>query len=101
MKSTTAGSSTGGLVSGRGMSVVTPPAAAAALALAIVSRCSAPGSPTNARMSTRPGETTSPPQPTIVASAGNDALDDDEPAPRLSLLNRIDETRVDESNRRS
>ena len=35
--------------------LVTPPAAAAALALAIVSRCSAPGSPTKARMSMRPG----------------------------------------------
>ena len=43
MKSTTAGSSTGGLVSGRMTRLVTPPAAAAALALAIVSRCSAPG----------------------------------------------------------
>ena len=72
-----------------------------------------PGSPTKARMSTRPGETTSPPQSTIRASAGNwsrvtfgadagdDAVDDDEPAARLGLLNGIDETRVDESDRRS
>ena len=69
MKSTTAGSSTGGLVSGRATSVVTPPAAAAALALAMVSRCSAPGSPMKARMSIRPGATTSPPHSTIRASA--------------------------------
>ena len=34
---------------------MTPPAAAAAVAVAIVSRCSAPGSPTKARMSMRPG----------------------------------------------
>ena len=54
-KSTMAGSSIGGLVSGMHTSVVTPPAAAAALALFSVSRCSAPGSPMKARMSTRPG----------------------------------------------
>ena len=47
-KSTTAGSSTGGLVSGRATKVVTPPAAAAAVAVAMVSRYSAPGSPTKA-----------------------------------------------------
>ena len=33
--------------------------------------------------------------------AGDDALDDDEPAARLGLLNGIDETRVEESDRRS
>ena len=78
----------------------------------MVSRCSAPGSPMNARMSTRPGETTSPSQSTIRASAGNwsrvtaapdagdDAVDDDEPAARLGLLNGIDKTRVDEGDRR-
>src|SRR5271165_5385798 len=71
MKSTTAGSSTGGLVSGRMTRLVTPPAAAAALALAIVSRCSAPGSPTKARMSMRPGETTSPLQSMTRASGGS------------------------------
>ena len=35
--------------------VVTPPTAAAALAVARVSLCSAPGSPMNTRMSIRPG----------------------------------------------
>ena len=57
-KSTIAGSSITGLVSGWQTMVVTPPAAAAWLAVASVSRCSAPGSPTKARMSTRPGATT-------------------------------------------
>src|ERR1019366_4892455 len=69
-KSTTAGPSTGGLVSGRARIVVTPPAAAANVAVAIVSRCSAPGSPIKARMSTRPGATQSPPQSIIRAWAG-------------------------------
>ncbi len=32
--------------------------------------------------------------------AGDDAVDDDEPATRLGLLNGIDETRVDEGDRR-
>ena len=68
-KSTTAGSSTGGLVSGRARIVVTPPAAAARVAVAIVSRCSAPGSPMKARMSMRPGATQSPPQSMIRAWA--------------------------------
>ena len=45
-KSTTAGSSMGGLVSGLATRVVTPPAAAAAVAEAMDSRCSPPGSPT-------------------------------------------------------
>src|SRR6202040_1978900 len=69
-KSTTAASSTGGLVSGRATIVVTPPAAAAKVAVAIVSRCSAPGSPMNAHMSMRPGATQSPPQSMIRAWAG-------------------------------
>ena len=92
--------------------MVTPPAAAAALALAMVSRCSAPGSPTNARMSMRPGETTSPAQSTTRASArqlvardrgadaGDDAVDRDQPAARLGLLHGIDEAGVDEGDRR-
>ena len=33
--------------------------------------------------------------------AGDDSIDDDEPAARLGLLNGIDETRVDEGDRRS
>ena len=35
------------------------------------------------------------------ADAGDDAVDDDEPAARLGLLNGIDQTRVDEGDRRS
>src|ERR1700730_1893832 len=69
-KSAPAASSTGGLVSGRARTVVIPPAAAAKLAVAIVSRCSAPGSPMNAHMSMRPGATQSPPQSMIRAWAG-------------------------------
>ena len=55
--------------------VVTPPAAAAALALAIVSRCSAPGSPMKARISTSPGATTSPAQSMRLASSGGSAAE--------------------------
>lgn len=69
-KSTMAGSSITGLVSGMQTSVVTPPAAAAALAEARVSRCSAPGSPTKARISISPGVSTRPAQSTRFASAG-------------------------------
>ena len=47
-----------GDVSGWQMIVVMPPAAAARLADANVSRWLAPGSPTNARISIRPGATT-------------------------------------------
>ena len=54
-KSTIAGSSITGEVSGWHTIVVTPPAAAAWLAEAMVSRYSAPGSPTKARMSMSPG----------------------------------------------
>ena len=59
-KSTMAGSSITGEVSGWHTMVVTPPAAAAWLAEAMVSRYSAPGSPTKARMSMRPGATSLP-----------------------------------------
>ena len=44
-----------------------PPAAAAIAAEAMVSRYSPPGSPTSARMSTRPGQSTAPP-PSIMAT---------------------------------
>ena len=37
----------------------------------------------------------------LSADAGDDFVDDNEPAARLGLLNGIDETRVDESDRRS
>ena len=35
------------------------------------------------------------------ANASDDPIDDNEPAPCLGLLNRIDQTRVDEGDRRS
>ena len=54
-KSTMAGSSMTGFVSGMETMVVTPPAAAASPALLSVSRWAAPGSPMKARMSMRPG----------------------------------------------
>jgi len=60
MKSTRAASSMTGDVLGMTTMVVTPPAAAASLALASVSRCSSPGSPVKTRMSTRPGASTCP-----------------------------------------
>ncbi len=113
MKSTTAGSSTGGLVSGRMTRLVTPPAAAAALALAIVSRCSAPGSPTKTRMSTRPGATTSPRQSTTRASCGSwsrvtagptpamTPVHGEEPAARFGLALGIDEAGVEKGDRRA
>ena len=54
--------------------VVTPPAAAARLAEVSVSRCSAPGSPTKARRSTRPGASVRPrPSITNAPSGGADA----------------------------
>ena len=73
MKSTSATSSITGSVSGMVTMVVTPPAAAACPAEAKVSRCSAPGSPTKTRMSTRPGATIAPRQSTISAPAGRAA----------------------------
>ena len=55
MKSTSATWSMTGSVSGMTTMVVTPPAAAAWLAVFKVSRCSWPGSPVNTCMSIRPG----------------------------------------------
>src|SRR5260370_1343809 len=79
-KSTRAGSSMAGLVSGCDTMVVTPPAAAAWLAEAKVSRYSAPGSPTKARMSMRPGAATLPRQSTTSVPSGTPAA----PMPRLA-----------------
>src|SRR6266436_7214000 len=79
-KSTTAGSSIAGLVSGCDTMVVTPPAAAAWLADAKVSRYSAPGSPTKARMSIKPGAATLPRQSTTSVPSGTPAA----PMPRLA-----------------
>src|ERR1700730_4047443 len=79
-KSTMAGSSIAGEVAGCDTMVVTPPAAAAWLADAKVSRYSAPGSPTKARMSIRPGAATSPRQSTTSVPSGTPAA----PMPRLA-----------------
>src|SRR5215470_5707038 len=79
-KSTMAGSSMAGLVFGCDTMVVTPPAAAAWLADAKVSRYSAPGSPTKARMSMRPGAATLPRQSTTSVPSGTPAA----PMPRLA-----------------
>ena len=79
MKSTVAELSITGLVSGWQMMVVMPPAAAAWLAEAKVSRWLAPGSPTKARMSISPGATTLPAQLTMSVPSGTPAA----PMPRL------------------
>src|SRR3954463_6015632 len=78
-KSTVAELSMVGEVSGWQMMVVMPPAAAAWLAEAKVSRWLAPGSPTKARMSTRPGATTLPAQLMMSVPSGTPAA----PMPRF------------------
>src|SRR5262245_6600993 len=70
MKSTSATWSMTGSVSGMTTMVVTPPAAAAWLAVLSVSRCSRPGSPVNTCMSIRPGQSTWPLQSTTLARSG-------------------------------
>src|SRR5690242_475329 len=65
------------------MMLVMPPAAAAWLADAKVSRWLAPGSPTKARMSMRPGATTLPEQLMMSVPSGTPA------APMPRLLSRI------------
>src|ERR1700759_4025866 len=62
------------------MMVVMPPVAAAWLADAKVSRWLAPGSPTKARMSIRPGATILPAQLTMSVPSGTPAA----PMPRLA-----------------
>jgi len=74
MKSTSATSSITGSVFGMTIMVVTPPAAAALLASASVSRCSAPGSPVKTRQSMRPGARTRPRQSTASAPSGRPSL---------------------------
>ncbi len=109
-KSTIAGSSMTGSVSGRHTMVVMPPAAAARLAEASVSRCSAPGSPRKACRSTSPGARTSERQSMrrafrrrkrrqMRADIGDLALDDEEPALRLAQGRGVDEPRIDEQRR--
>src|SRR6187549_2555589 len=78
-KSTVAELSMTGDVSGWQMMVVMPPAAAAWLAEANVSRWLAPGSPTKARMSIRPGATILPAQLMMSVPSGTPAA----PMPRL------------------
>src|ERR1700690_2088916 len=77
-KSTVAELSITGEVSGWQMMVVMPPAAAAWLAEANVSRWLAPGSPTKARMSIRPGATILPLQLMMSVPSGTPAA----PMPR-------------------
>src|SRR5205823_8800788 len=78
-KSTVAELSMTGEVSGWQMMVVMPPAAAARLAEAKVSRWLAPGSPTKARMSISPGATILPAQLMMSVPSGTPAA----PMPRL------------------
>src|SRR6476659_7530470 len=78
-KSTVAELSIAGEVSGWQMMVVMPPAAAAWLADAKVSRWLAPGSPTKARMWIRPGATILPAQLMMSVPSGTPAA----PMPRL------------------
>src|SRR6195256_624298 len=82
-KSTVAELSITGDVSGWQMMVVMPPAAAAWLAEAKVSRWLAPGSPTKARMSISPGATILPAQLMMSVPSGTPA------APMPRLLSRI------------
>src|SRR6202045_1316778 len=77
-KSTVAELSITGEVSGWQMMVVMPPVAAAWLAEAKVSRWLAPGSPTKARMSIRPGATILPAQLMMSVPSGTPAA----PMPR-------------------
>src|ERR1700716_1893426 len=78
-KSTVAELSITGEVSGWQMMVVMPPAAAAWLAQAKVSRWLAPGSPKKARMSISPGATILPAQLMMSVPSGTPAA----PMPRL------------------
>ncbi len=68
MKSTMAGSSTTGSVSGCSTTEVTPPAAAALAADFSVSLGSEPGSPVLTLRSTRPGASSTPSQSTTSMS---------------------------------
>src|ERR1044072_6048623 len=79
-KSTVAELWMAGEVSGWRLLVVVPRAAAAWLADANVSRWLAPGSPTKARMSIRPGATTLPAQLMMSVPSGTPAA----PMPRLA-----------------
>src|SRR6202166_3700667 len=79
-KSTVAELSITGEVSGWQMMVVMPPVAAAWLAEAKVSRWLAPGSPTKARMSIKPGATILPAQLMMSVPSGTPAA----PMPRLA-----------------
>ena len=110
MKSTSATWSMTGSVSGMTTMVVTPPAAAAWLAVFRVSRCSRPGSPVNTCMSIRPGQSTWPLQSTTWARSGalrrrcapeigDHAVLDQQPARLVLARGRIDQARVEEDRR--
>src|SRR5674476_635318 len=90
-KSTVAGSSITGEVSGWQTIVVTPPAAAAWLAEAKVSRWPAPGSPMKARMSTKPGAISLPRHSTMSVPSGTP------PAPMPFLASRITPSAISRS----
>ena len=101
MKSTSATWSMTGSVSGMTTMVVTPPAAAAWLAVFSVSRCSWPGSPVNTCMSIRPGHSTWPLQSIdlgalgriaaqVGAEVGDHAVSHQQPARLVLARGRID-----------
>ncbi len=101
--STSATSSIGGSVLGSATMVVTPPAAAARLALSIDSSCSAPGSRSCTRMSMMPGATQAPlhsmvSMPGPLARSGPSARDapilDQKVAAHIELLRRVEQPRA-------
>ncbi len=109
MKSTSATSSITGSVLGMQTMVVTPPAAAARLAVASVSRCSWPGSPVNTIMSMRPGASTQPSQSKICgvadrigrdmrADIGNEIAFDQHAAALIEARGGIDQPCIDEGD---
>ena len=91
--------------------VVTPPAAAAWLAEASVSRYSAPGSPMKARMSIRPGATTRPRaiddlgafrhagRADAALGVADHAVGDQQVAGEIEVARRIDDPGVGEQDR--
>ena len=91
--------------------LVTPPAAAAAAPLSIRSLCSAPGSPSWTRMSTRPGArhsplasiTSAPPGASAAVTAGPSsairAAHDQHPAARIEPGRRVEQPGIDDEDR--
>ncbi len=94
-------SSMTGSVLGTQTMVVTPPAAAARLAVAKVSRCSCPGSPAETSMSMRPGASTQPNNrryrhSVMPADVGDLAVNDQHAAHLVEAGERIDQPCIDE-----